>query len=564
MHGLDPMAFQWRRDGTNLINSDRISGVTSPLLQFNTTEFDDSGDYDLIVSNSAGSITGFVAQLTVTPIVAWGENFSDQLDVPTGTSNVVAISAGGTHSLALTSDGRLVAWGDNTHGQRNIPATTNVISISAGDNHNLILTSDGNIVAWGDNRYGQCNVPASATNIIAVAAGAYNSFGLRSNGTLVAWPGTFIPPSATNVIAIDSSASGFLALRADGSAVGSFSISPDWTNLVAVASGRMLGLGLRADGTVLTSLSGWVNISIPQMNTIAISAGDYHALTLDADGTVRGWGETNSWQTGISEFARNVIAISAGGTHSLALVQVSTNLNLITHPEDQSVESGTSIDLNASVTGRGPVRYQWYFDNSLIATATNANHSFISDLSKVGEYFVVVSNPWSSITSSVASVSIPAAPNITVHPQSQTVTPGTTVLFNAEAEGSTPLSYQWRFNGNNLTGETTSVLQLLSVTADHSGDYTIQVTISTGTATSEPAKLKVIVPSALNFDFSSGSPLLSFDGTGGASYVIQYTTNLASSNWLDLITLSNSPASYHFIDTNASTNGARFYRAVGN
>ena len=44
-------------------------------------------------------------------VVAWGDNDSGQTNVPSGLSNVVAIAAGGYHSLALTAEGRVVAWG---------------------------------------------------------------------------------------------------------------------------------------------------------------------------------------------------------------------------------------------------------------------------------------------------------------------------------------------------------------------------------------------------------------------------------------------------------------------
>ena len=44
-------------------------------------------------------------------VVAWGDNGQGQTDVPGGLSHVVAIAGGWSHSLALTTEGRLVAWG---------------------------------------------------------------------------------------------------------------------------------------------------------------------------------------------------------------------------------------------------------------------------------------------------------------------------------------------------------------------------------------------------------------------------------------------------------------------
>ena len=54
--------------------------------------------------------------------MAWGNNSCGQTNVPGGLSNVVAVAGGFYHSLALKSDGTVVAWGDNSYGQTNIPA----------------------------------------------------------------------------------------------------------------------------------------------------------------------------------------------------------------------------------------------------------------------------------------------------------------------------------------------------------------------------------------------------------------------------------------------------------
>jgi alpha-tubulin suppressor-like RCC1 family protein len=65
-------------------------------------------------------------------------------------TGVVAIAAGGAHSLALKSDGTVVAWGSNFSGQMRVPSgLSGVVAIAAGDAHSLALKSDGTVVAWG-------------------------------------------------------------------------------------------------------------------------------------------------------------------------------------------------------------------------------------------------------------------------------------------------------------------------------------------------------------------------------------------------------------------------------
>jgi len=75
-------------------------------------------------------------------VIAWGQNDFGQTNVPAGLANVQAISAGGSHSLALKNDGTVVAWGNNSNGQTNVPINlTNVFSISAGGSHSLVITN---------------------------------------------------------------------------------------------------------------------------------------------------------------------------------------------------------------------------------------------------------------------------------------------------------------------------------------------------------------------------------------------------------------------------------------
>ncbi|HPL75462.1 MAG TPA: hypothetical protein PKW18_12965, partial [Candidatus Sumerlaeota bacterium] len=60
--------------------------------------------------------------------------------------------------------GRVVAWGDNSEGQCNVPAdaSNSVVAVAGGVNHSLALRSDGRVVAWGYNASGQSTVPADA------------------------------------------------------------------------------------------------------------------------------------------------------------------------------------------------------------------------------------------------------------------------------------------------------------------------------------------------------------------------------------------------------------------
>jgi hypothetical protein len=104
---------------------------------------------------------------------------------------VVAVAAGGTHALALRENGTIVAWGNNSAGQTNVPTNlSNVMAVAAGAAHSLALKNDGTVVAWGDNTYGQTNVVTNLPPVKFIAAGANHSFAgvgnYSLNGVLVA------------------------------------------------------------------------------------------------------------------------------------------------------------------------------------------------------------------------------------------------------------------------------------------------------------------------------------------------------------------------------------------
>lgn len=89
----------------------------------------------------------------------------------------------------------------------------------------------------------------------------------------------------------------------------------------------------------------------------------------------------------------------------------------------------------------------------------------------------------------VAVYRVPLA--INAAPTNQTVALGDNANFSVASEGSTPLNYQWRFNGTNLSGATASALSLLNVQATNAGDYDVIVSDISGPLTSSVAKLIV-------------------------------------------------------------------------
>jgi alpha-tubulin suppressor-like RCC1 family protein len=157
-------------------------------------------------------------------VKCWGQNEYGQLGDGTTTNSsipvdvvglsngIVAITAGGSHSCALTSEEVVMCWGWNSNGQlgnqsdtdssvpvKIIGLSSGVISLSAGDMHTCALTSDGGVKCWGYNHFGQLgdgtstasNVPVDVNGlsgqVIAISLGSGYTCALITGGGVKCW-----------------------------------------------------------------------------------------------------------------------------------------------------------------------------------------------------------------------------------------------------------------------------------------------------------------------------------------------------------------------------------------
>jgi alpha-tubulin suppressor-like RCC1 family protein len=259
----------------------------------------------------------------------------------------VAASAGYAYNAALRSDGNVVAWGQNNHGQTNVvalPPALTYTAVAAGEAHTLALRSDGMVIAWGYNESDQTNVPTLPTGVTytAVAAGTSHSLGLRSDGTVVAWGESTngqlnVPPLPSGVTYTAVAAGGYhsVALRSDGTVAawgnnlsGQINVPtlPPGVTYTAVAAGAFYTLALRSDGMV----AAWGNNANAQINVptlpagvtyTAVAAGSGHSLALRSDGALIAWGWNQFGQTDVPALPAGVAyaAVAGGYGHTLAL-----------------------------------------------------------------------------------------------------------------------------------------------------------------------------------------------------------------------------------------------------
>ncbi len=208
-------------------------------------------------------------------------------------------------------------------------------------------------------------------------------------------------------------------------------------------------------------------------------------------------------------------------------------------PQSRTVLQGDSATWTAAATGTAPLSYQWRFNGANLTGATGTIYTRLNALAAdAGAYSVVVTNVAGSITSSNALLTVNIPPAITSEPQSQTVNQNGQVTFTVTAAGTAPLNYQWRFNGNILSGATTTQYSLTNVQSASAGSYAVVVTnlfgaatsrVSTLTVTFRPQLAQCSLPDGTNFAFTVST-------RSGYRYSIEARTNLTDAAWTRLST----------------------------
>ncbi len=268
---------------------------------------------------------------------------------------VVVISAAAANNLAVCADGSMVAWGHGFYGQlgnggtvpANEPVTVSltgalagksVTSVAVGGTFSLALCSDGSVLAWGDNRYGQLgdgtftdrNVPVAVSTagvlagkqVVAISAGLLYSLALCSDGTLVAWGDDSSRQLGSSAFQGNSSTpklvdrTGVLA----GETVIALSQAAHSTPTVLCASGKVVTWGLNDRGQRGNlSLPAWrpdyvtSSGALAQRQVVGVSSGGFSSMAICSDGGVVTWGDNFYGQLGVPGLTSSFTPVAVSG-----------------------------------------------------------------------------------------------------------------------------------------------------------------------------------------------------------------------------------------------------------
>jgi len=332
----------------------------------------------------------------------------------------------------------------------------------------------------------------------------------------------------------------------------SFGPASAYTNLAAIVRLNDTGTIDARNGSTYTAVA-----SIPY------SAGTTYHFILDVNAvahTYNAYVMIGSVQTTIgsnlafrSEQAttsslNNIAAMSSEGSYSVCNVALSPSPaaavapSITSQPASQSLNAGQTATFSVVATGTAPMTYQWNKNGAAISGATSSTYTTPAETTadNNAQFTVAVSNTAGSATSNAAVLTVtnPAvAPAITTQPASQTVIAGKTASFAVAATGTAPLTYQWSKNGAAISGATSSTYTTpAETTADNNAQFTVAVSNSAGSVTSNAAILTVSAStlllnsssSSLNFGnvnvSSSGNQTVTLTNAGNSSVTISNVT----------------------------------------
>ncbi len=575
--GDAPLAYQWRRNGSN------ISGATSASYVLNPTAVSDSGaQFDVVVSNAAGTVTSSAATLTVNPAPVPPSITTQPANLTVTAPNQASFSVVATGDAPLAYQWR--RNGSNISGATSSSYVLNPTAVSdSGAQFDVVVTNGAGTItsAVATLTVNPTPVPPSITTQpanLTVTAPNQASFSVvatgdaplayqwRRNGSNISGATsssyvlnpTAVSDSGAQFDVVVTNAAGSVTSAAATLTVNPAPVPPSITtqpaNVTVTAPGSAtfsvvatgdapLSYQWRRNGTAITGATSASYILDP--TAVADSGTQFDVIVSNGVGNIT----------------------SAAATLTVNATPVPPSFT--TQPASVTVTEPAGATFSVVVTGDAPLSYQWRRNGTAITGATSSsyvlNPTAMAD--NGAQFDVIVSNAVGSITRTVATLTVnpaPAPPSITTQPTNVTVTAPNAANFSVVATGDAPLSYQWRRNGVDIVGATSSSYTLDPTALEDSGaHFSVVVSNAVGTATSASVTLTVNVTPSITTPPASvtvvapASATFTVVAAGTAPFTYQWRRNGVAIG-------AATSASYVLNPTAAADSGATFDVVVSN
>ena len=204
------------------------------------------------------------------------------------------------------------------------------------------------------------------------------------------------------------------------------------------------------------------------------------------------------WATGAAALAGGVNAVSGASTViTNPLTRTGTNgvsfsLRLTTAPDQAHFWTASGLPAGLGLTGTSG-QSLWSIDGTPTQSGSFSVPLTAQDQSRSSASRTVTATLNLTIVSGA-----PTPPSISSQPANQTGVVGGSASFSVTASGSSPLVYQWRKGGSDLSGKTNSTLSLTGLISGDAGSYDVVITNSAGSITSSVATLTVNTPPSIS------------------------------------------------------------------
>ncbi len=458
--------------------------ASATSLAFGSVTTAASASQTLTLTNT-GTAAVTISQATIT-----GAGFS-----VVGGMTSISIAAGQTHAFQ-------VQFAPQTAGS--VTGSMSVASDAANSPLSVSLTGAGMTALSITSQPASQTVTAgqTATFMVAATGSGTLTYQWKKNGTAISGatgssymtPATTSSDSGSSFAVVVTDTSGSVNSNAATLTVTASPVAPSITAQPAsqtVIAGQTATFSVTASGTATLSYQ-W------KKNGTAITGATSSSYTTPA---------TQSSDSG-SSFSVTITNSLGNITSNAATLTVNLPPSITTQPVSRTVTVGQTATFSVTATGSGTLTYQWAKNGTIISGATSASYTTPASLASDNgaSFTVTVTGNSGNVTSNAALLAVNSPPSITTQPASQTVTAGQTATFSVSATGTATLTYQWKKNGTAITGATAaSYTTPATVAGDSGSSFTVTITNSVSSVTSNAATLTVNVPPTINTQPASQS-----------------------------------------------------------